>query len=406
MASLDKISLLDLLRNIQMTGNLDFLKEGLRVLTEAVMNAEVSSIVGADRYERNDTRLNQRNGYRERSWDTRVGTLDLQVPKLRKGTYFPSLLEPRRRAEQALLSVVQEAYVHGVSTRKVDELAQALGLEGISKSEVSRICKQLDETVQAFKDRPLNEEYPYVWVDATFPKVREGGRVQSMAFVIAIGVKATGEREVLGFDIGTSEDSAFWSAFLRNLKDRGLKGVQLAISDAHAGLKQAITQVFIGTTWQRCRVHLMRNVLGQVLKSAQPMVSSIVRTIFAQPNQQAARAQLRQVVDELGKRYPKAMNILQEAEDDVLAYMAFPTEHWKQIHSNNPLERLNREMRRRMDVVGIFPNRGSVIRLMGSILHEQHDEWIVSRKYFSRESMAKLSPEPMTILDHTSLLQK
>jgi transposase-like protein len=290
----------------------------------------------------------------------------LQIPKLRKGSYFPSLLQPRRRAEKALLNVVQEAYVHGVSTRKVDELVESLGIGGISKSEVSRICKELDEVVQAFKNRPLEGEFPYVWLDATFPKVREGGRVQSMAFVIAIGVKATGEREVLGFDLGTSEDGSFWLTFLRSLVARGLKGVKLAISDAHEGLRAAIATTLVGATWQRCRVHVMRNVLSQVPKSSQAMVSSIVRTIFAQPTQEAAKEQLALVVNQLKSRFPKAMDVLQQAEEDVLAYMAFPREHWRQICSTNPLERLNREIRRRMDVVGIFPNRDSVIRLVGT----------------------------------------
>jgi putative transposase len=255
MASMDKIALLELIRKIGLDGDVDFLREGLKVLTQAIMEAEVSELVGAERFERSKERKNYRNGYRSREWDTRVGTIELQIPKLRKGSYFPSLLEPRRRAEKALLSVVQEAYVHGVSTRKVDELVESLGIGGISKSEVSRICKELDDVVQAFKDRPLEGEYPYVWLDATFPKVREGGRVQSMAFVIAIGVKATGEREVLGFDLGTSEDGSFWLTFVRGLVARGLQGVKLAISDAHEGLRAAIETTLVGATWQRCRVH-------------------------------------------------------------------------------------------------------------------------------------------------------
>ena len=386
-------------------GDIDFLREGLKVLAEAVMDAEVSQLIGAERFERSTERKNYRNGYRRREWDTRVGTIELQIPKLRKGSYFPGLLEPRRRAEKALLNVVQEAYVHGVSTRKVDELVESLGIGGISKSEVSRICKELDEVVHAFKSRPLEGEFPYVWLDATFPKVREGGRVQSMAFVIAVGVKVTGEREVLGFDLGTSEDGSFWLTFLRSLVARGLRGVKLAISDAHEGLRAAIETTLVGATWQRCRVHVMRNVLSQVPKSSQAMVSSIVRTIFAQPTQESAKEQLAVVVQQLKSRFPKAMDVLQKAEEDVLAYMAFPREHWRQICSTNPLERLNREIRRRIDVVGIFPNRDSVIRLVGTILQEQHDEWSIARRYFSLESMAKLTGN-QALLAPTSVLHK
>jgi putative transposase len=406
MASMDKIALLELIRKIGLEdGDVDFLREGLKVLAEAVMDAEVSQLVGAERFERSTERKNYRNGYRRREWDTRVGTIELQIPKVRKGSYFPSLLEPRRRAEKALLNVVQEAYVHGVSTRKVDELVESLGIGGISKSEVSRICKELDEVVQAFKNRPLEGEFPYVWLDATFPKVREGGRVQSMAFVIAIGVKSTGEREVLGFDLGTSEDGSFWLTFIRSLVARGLRGVKLAISDAHEGLRAAIETTLVGATWQRCRIHVMRNVLSQVPKSSQAMVSSIVRTIFTQPTQQSAKEQLSRVVKQLESHFPKAMDVLQQAEDDVLAYMAFPTEHWRQICSTNPLERLNREIRRRMDVVGIFPNRDSVIRLVGTILQEQHEEWSIGRRYFSLESMAKVTGNQV-LLAPTSVLHK
>ncbi|WP_243015120.1 IS256 family transposase [Brevibacillus borstelensis] len=405
MASIDKFTLLELIRKVGLEGDVDFLREGLKVLAEAVMDVEVSQQIGAERFERTENRKNYRNGYRNREWDTRVGTIDLQIPKLRKGSYFPSLLEPRRRAEKALLSVVQEAYVHGVSTRKVDELVESLGIGGMSKSEVSRICKELDDVVQAFKNRPLEGEFPYIWLDATFPKVREGGRVQTMAFVIAIGVKSTGEREVLGFDLGTSEDGSFWLTFLRSLVARGLRGVKLAISDAHEGLRAAIETVLVGSTWQRCRVHVMRNVLSQVPKASQAMVSSIVRTIFAQPTQEAAKQQLSLVVQQLEGRFPKAMGVLKRAEEDVLAYMGFPREHWKQICSRNPLERLNREIRRRMEVVGIFPNRDAVIRLVGAILQEQHEEWMVGRRYFSRESMAKLTGE-QTLLAPTSILQK
>jgi len=310
MASTDRMTLLELLRKCGVDGDVDFLKEALQVLVQSLMEAEVSAQIGAERYERSEDRTTYRNGYRERQWDTRVGTLKLKIPKLRQGSYFPSLLEPRRRAEKALLSVVQEAYVHGVSTRKVDELVEAMGMRGISKSEVSRICKELDEVVLNFKERPLDGVYPYVWLDATFPKVREGGRVRNMALVLAIGVRDNGEREVLGFDIGLCEDGAFWTGFLRGLVARGLRGVELVISDAHEGLKQAIEQVLTGATWKRCRVHVMRNILSQVPKSYQGMVSAIIRTIFAQPSYEAAKSQLQRVVDELSGRFPKAMEIL------------------------------------------------------------------------------------------------
>jgi len=391
-ASIDRMSLLELLRKSGSDGNVDFLKEALNVLVHSLMEAEVAAQIGAERYKRNPERINQRNGYRQREWHTRVG--------------FPSLLEPRKRAEKALLSVVQEAYIHGVSTRKVDELVESLGMKGISKSEVSRICRELDEVVMAFKERPLEGQFPYVWLDATFPKVREGGRVRSMALVVAIGIRETGDREVLGFDLGMSEDGSFWLEFLRKLVARGLRGVQLAISDAHEGLRRAIEQVLVGATWQRCRVHFMRNVLSQVPKSSQSMVSSILRTIFAQPSREAAVMQLRQVAQQLRGKFPKAMDILEQAESDVLAYMAFPREHWRQIHSTNPLERLNREIRRRSDVVGIFPNRESVIRLIGAILIEQQDEWTVARRYFSLESMAKIVNGEQVPLASTTLLQK
>jgi putative transposase len=382
------------------------LKEALTLLINALMDAEVTTIIGAEKYERNENRSNYRNGYRQREWDTRVGTLQLSIPKLRHGSYFPSLLEPRKMSEKALLNVVQEAYVHGVSTRKVDELVEALGMRGMDKSEVSRISKQLDDFVKEFKNRRLEGEYPYLWLDATFPKIREGGRVCSMALVIAVGVNQSGEREVLGFDVGMSEDGAFWEEFLRRPVARGLKGVKLVISDAHEGLKAAVKKILAGSAWQRCRVHFMRNVLSQVPKSYQGMVSSIIRTIFAQNDQASAREQLRHVVDELKNRFPKAMTILEEAEDDILAYMAFPREHWTQIHSTNPLERLNREIRRRTDVVCIFPNREAVIRLVGAMLMEQNDEWQVGRRYFSLESMAKLTSTKEFTLAPVALLHK
>ena len=390
MVAKDRMALLELLRKAGVEGDVDFLKEGLELLVQGLMELEVAQQIGAVKHERTPDRATHRNGYRPRTWETRVGTLELRIPKLRQGSYFPSFLEPRRRSEKALLAVVQEAYVLGVSTRKVDDLVQALGLNGISKSEVSRICKELDEAVERFRNRPLSGTYPYLWLDATYLKVREDGRVVSMALVVAVGVRATGEREVLGLDLGPSEDGAFWLGFLRHLTARGLRGTQLVISDAHVGLREAIGAALIGATWQRCRVHFMRNVLSQVHKSAQPMVAATVRTIFAQPNQEEARRQLARVAEGLQGRFPRVSEMLLETEEEILAYMAFPTEHWRQIHSTNPLERLNKEIKRRADVVGIFPNHESVIRLVGAVLAEQHDEWAVGRRYFSQESMKKL----------------
>jgi len=385
--------------------DVDFLREAVAVLCQALMELEVSRKVGADRYQRTDQRSTYRNGYRTREWETRVGPVNLRIPKLREGSYFPSLLEPRRRAEKALVAVVQEAYVHGVSTRKVDELVQALGLGGISKSEVSRLCAELDEHIEAFRNRPLEGRYPYLWLDAKYVKVREGGRVVSMALVLATAVNDKGEREVLGFDVGYSEDGAFWTSFLRQLIARGLRDVLLVTSDAHEGLKEAIRTVLVGTTWQRCRVHFMRNLLAQAPKSAQPMVAALVRTIFAQPDKASAHAQLAAVAANLAGRFPKAAQLLVEAEEDILAYLAFPVEHRRQLHSTNPLERLNREIGRRTDVVGIFPNAAAVIRLAGAVLQEQHDEWTAaSRRYFSQESMSKLYRSGDEILQSVELL--
>jgi putative transposase len=382
-----------LLRKADVERDVDFLREGARVFSEALMELEVTRHVGAERHERTAERTGQRNGYREREWDTRVGTLELRVPRVRDGSYFPSLLDPRKRAERALVAVVQEAYVQGVSTRRVDELVHALGINGISKSQVSRLCQTLDDEVERFRSRPLEGPYPYVWLDATYLKVRQDGRVVSMAVVIAIGVRATGEREVLGLDVGPSEDGAFWLQFLRSLVARGLGGVRLVISDAHQGLKHAIAAVLQGAGWQRCRVHFVRNALALVPKSAAPMVAATIRTVFAQPDPTTAREQWRRVADGFRSRYGRLADLLDDAEADVLAYLAFPHEHWRQIWSNNPLERLNREVKRRTDVVGIFPNDAAVTRLVGAILAEQHDEWQVARRYFSAESLAKLTEE-------------
>jgi putative transposase len=367
-----------------------FLRDGVKLLAQELMDAEVTAMVGAEPHQRTLARTTYRNGYRDRDWDTRVGTVDLQIPKLREGTYFPSLLEPRRRHERALLSVIQEAYVHDVSTRAVDNLAQALGIKSISKDQVSRICKELDAQVHAFRTRRLDGDYPYLFLDATFEKVRENGRVISMAVLIAVGVRSSGEREVVGVDVGPAEDREFWLQFLRQLASRGLTGLRLVISDSHLGLKQAVAQVFVGATWQRCRVHFMRNALATVPKVAQQMVAATLRTIFAQPEQATAHEAVERICRLFEKRYPQLVKVLQEAEVDILAFYSFPAEHRRQIWSTNSLERLNKEVSRRCDVVGIFPNRSSLLRLVGAVLEEQHDEWQVGRRYFSTESMNKL----------------
>jgi putative transposase len=387
------MALLELLRQYQGDRALDVLREGVRLLAEALMELEVSEQVGAGRYERTPERKTYRNGYRERVWETRVGQIPLRIPKLRQGSYFPSLLEPRRRAERALVSVVQEAYVAGVSTRKVDDLVRALGLEGCSRSEVSRICRELDEAMERFRSRPLEGEYPYVWLDAKAVRVRYDGRVVHMAAVVAIGVRQDGSREVLGFNVGASETYEFWAEFLRQLVGRGLRGVRLVISDAHEGLRRAISEILAGASWQRSRVHFMRNVLQKLPRHAQGPIAALVRTIFAQPDRAAAGRQLDQVCATLQRRFPQVAHMLQEAAEEVLTYMHFPPEHWRQIHSTNPLERLNRELARRFDVVGIFPNPQAVLRLLGAVLEELHEDWMVSRRYFSQQSMRKLQGE-------------
>jgi transposase-like protein len=388
------ITLADYLRKMGVEMGSDFLREAIVLLTRLLMEAEVGEQIGAEKYERSDGRQAYRNGYRDRVWETRVGEIQLEIPKLRRGSYFPSFLEPRRRAERALLAVIQSAYVEGVSTRKVDDLVQALGLTGIDKSKVSRICKELDEAVTAFRHRPLEVAYPYLWLDALYVKVRQNHRIVSMAVVLVIGVRETGEREILAIDIGASEEEAFWTAFLRGLVERGLKGLLLVTSDAHKGLRAAMNTVLTGTAWQRCRVHCMRNVLAHVPKRDKSIVAAAIRTIFAQPDQEAARQQLAEVVRAMETRWPKAAEVLIAAEDDVLTYMTFPPEHWSRIYSTNPLERVNREVKRRTNVVGIFPNSDAVLRLVGSVLIEVHEEWQAGRRYFSLESMRKLS-EPV-----------
>jgi transposase-like protein len=383
-----RMALAALLRKAEVEPGVDVLREGVRVLAEAVMELEVSQHVGAERHERTPERSGQRNGYRERVWDTRVGTIGLRVPRVRDGSYFPSLLEPRTRAERALVAVVQQAYVEGVSTRRVDDLVKALGMEGISKSQVSRLCAELDTEVERFRTRPLTAAYPYLWLDATFLKVRSDGRVTNQAVVIAVGVNASGTREILGVDVGPSEDGAFWLRFLRGLVARGLRGVRLVTSDAHEGLRQAIAATLHGASWQRCRVHFVRNALAVVPKGMQPLVAATIRTVFAQPTAELAGRQWRQVADGFRERWPPLATLLDEAEPDVLAYLTFPAAHWRQLWSTNPLERLNKELKRRTDVVGIFPNAAAAVRLVGAVLAEQHDEWQVGRRYVSAESLA------------------
>ncbi len=393
MADTLSMALTELLRKAEAEPDLDTLREGVRVLTQALMELEVAQHLGAERYQRTAERQGERNGYRERTWDTRVGTVELRVPRVRDGSFFPSMLEPRKRAERALVATVREAYVQGVSTRRVDDLVKALGLDGISKSQVSVLCQELDTEVERFRTRKLEGSYPYVWVDATFVKTRQDHRVVSMAVVIAVGLNAaTGQREVLGVDVGPSEDGAFWLRFLRSLVSRGLSGVHLVTSDAHEGLKGAIAAVLQGASWQRCRTHFMRNALCLVPKGAQQMVAATIRTVFVQPDAASARETWRRVADQLRPRFPRVAQLLDNAEEEVLTYLSFPPEHWRQIWSNNPQERLNKEVKRRTDVVGIFPNDRAIVRLVGAVLAEYHDEWQVARRYFSAESVAKLAP--------------
>jgi transposase-like protein len=371
--------------------DVDLLREMVKVFAEQLMGADADALCGADYGERSEDRVNRRNGYRERAWDTRAGTIALAVPKLREGTYFPDwLLEPRRRAERAFVQVVAECYVRGVSTRRVEGLVRHLGIERISKSRVSEMAKELDQAVEAFRSRPLDGgPYTYVLLDALTQKVREDGRIANVAVVVATGVNAAGNREILGLDLHTTEDGAGWTTFLRGLVARGLSGVRLVISDAHPGLVDAIASTLPGASWQRCRTHFLRNLLTRVPKSACPFVATLVRSIFAQPDAPTTHAQHARVIEQLAERFPAAAQMLQDAGPDILAFSSFPQPHWRQIWSNNPQERLNKEIRRRTDVVGIFPNRAAVIRLVGMVLAEQHDEWQVVRRYMSPESLAK-----------------
>jgi putative transposase len=373
-------------------GDTDLARSMLAAFAEALMSAEASMQCQAAYGERSEERTNSRNGYRDRRWDTRVGSIDLAVPKLREGSYYPAwLLTHRRRAEQALASVVAQAYVEGVSTRRVDDLVKAMGIEGMSRSEVSRLAGELDAKVTEFRERPLDAgPYRYLWIDALTQKVREGGRVVNVSAVVATAVTVEGRREIVGFDIVTTEDTAGWTAFLRSLVARGLSGVELVISDAHGGIKKAIAAVLGEASWQRCRTHFMANLAAKVPKTSWPMVATMIRSIFEQPDKDTTWGQLGDVVDRLTQAgFAATANAVLDAADDILAFAAFPVEHWPKIRSNNPQERLNKEIRRRTDVVGIFPNRTAVVRLVGALRAEQTDEWAISRRYLTAETLTK-----------------
>jgi transposase-like protein len=383
----DRLPLAELL---QKAGDGDFLRAVAEAVLQLLMETDVEGLIGAGRYERSPERLNYRNGFRERALDTRLGTLQLRVPKLRQGSYFPPFLEPRKVSEKALVAVIQEAWIGGVSTRRVDDLVQAMGLAGIAKSTVSKLCKDIDERVAGFLERPLEGEWPYLWLDATYLKVREGGRIVSVAAIIAVAVNAEGRREIVGLHIGPSEAETFWATFLRSLVKRGLKGVKLVVSDAHEGLKAAIRRV-LGATWQRCRVHWMRSALAHVGKGRQAMVAAALRQAFLQADEAAAHQVWRQVADQLRPRWSKLAALMDESEHDVLAYMGFPAQHRAKLHSTNPLERLNKEVKRRADVVGIFPCEASITRLIGAVLLERNDEWQLQHRYMQVEAMAELT---------------
>lgn len=391
--TLPQSALSELLAAIRAGEGLDLVRRGIALVLQELIELEAAEAIGADRYERTGERTTHRNGSRERTLSTTAGDVELRIPKLRQGSFFPSLLEPRRRIDHAVWAVVMEAYVHGVSTRKVDDLVRALGLaSGISKSEVSRICGELDLVVAEFRERRLDHtRFPYVFLDATYLKAHQGPHVVAKAVVIATGVTSAGVREVLGLAVGDSEDGAFWTDFLRSLRGRGLDGVRLVISDAHQGLKGAIAAILLGAAWQRCKIHFLRNVLAHVPRANADMVLAVIRTIFAQPDSRSARSQLDDVAARLEARFPAVAAMLAEAREDLLSYSAFPPAHWRKIWSTNPLERVNREIKRRSDVVAIFPNELAVLRLTGAVLMEIHDEWAADKKrYLSLGSMAAL----------------
>ncbi len=383
----DRMALLEL---IEKGADCDLIRELLAFASDRLMAAEVDQLTGAAAGVRSPDRINHRNGYRERGWETRVGRIELAIPKLRKGSYFPAFLEPRRTAEKALTAVIQEAYVHGISTRAVDDLVRAMGGTGVSKSQVSRLCAEIDERVQAFLTRPIEGSWPYLWIDATYLKSRKGGRILSVATIVAVAVNTDGRREVLGVATGTSEAEVFWTEFLRSLADRGLRGVKLVIADDHKGLRAAARRVF-NAGLQRCRVHWTRNLLAHAAPKQRPAVAAMIRTIFAQETKADAFAQWDKVADTLRERHDKLGALMDSSREDVLAYLDYPKEHWPQLASTNPLERLNKEIKRRADVVGIFPNDVAIIRLVGALMLEQSDEWAVSRRYFSLESLARLA---------------